>query len=102
MAIRAGQLDLTALIPPLPTDDGVFQTESDVRKDHHDWVITKGSLTVDLTADSTRFDNEFWISCKSPIILDDGKCYYIDSSGDYRGYGSIKESSIPTRFNSSL
>ncbi len=71
--------------------DGVFQTESDVRKDHHDWVITKGSLTVDLTADSTRFDNEFWISCKSPIILDDGKCYYIDSSGDYRGYGSIKE-----------
>ena len=82
--------------------DEVFRTESDVRSDHYDWVITKGSLTVDLKAESTRFDNEFWIGCKSPFILDNGRCYYIESSGNYSGYGIIKERELSTGTESTL
>lgn len=75
--------------------DETFRTEvKGVRNAHYDWEITRGSLIVDLKADSTRFDNEFWVGCRSPFILDNGMCYYIESSGDYQGYGKIKERNL--------
>lgn len=81
--------------------DAVFQTESGVRKRHYGWTITKGSLAVDLTADSTLYDDEFWTGCNSPLILNDGMCYYIESGGNYyTGYGILKARNMATGMES--
>lgn len=82
--------------------DAVFQTESDVRNAHTGWKITKGSTVVNLTADSSRFDDEFWIGCNSPLIIDNGNCYYIDSAGGSAGYGIVKERNLSTGGESAL
>lgn len=60
--------------------DEAFGTESDVRGKHYGWVITKGSETVKLTAEDSKYDNVFWTGSSSPLILSDHKYYYIDSS----------------------
>ena len=81
--------------------DTVFQTESGVRSRHYGWTITKGSLTVDLTADSALYDDEFWIGCNSPLILDNDMCYYIESGGSYyTGYGILKARNMATGMES--
>ena len=69
--------------------DEAFQTASSVRDAHYSWEITRGSQIVNLTADSTQYDSEFWINTVSPLILDNNICYYIESSGNYTGYGNI-------------
>ncbi|MDE6608639.1 MAG: InlB B-repeat-containing protein, partial [Lachnospiraceae bacterium] len=60
--------------------DEAFSTESDVRGEHHDWVITKGSETVNLTAEDSKYDNVFWTGSSSPLIWSEHNYYYIDSS----------------------
>lgn len=82
--------------------DAVFQTASDVRSAHTGWKITKGSQIVNLTADSSRFDEEFWIGCNSPLIIDNGRCYYIESGGDASGYGIVKERNLSSGAESVL
>lgn len=57
--------------------DATFQT----RCEHHDWKITKGSNTVNLTADDTRYDSAFWVDVTSPLVLSGDTCYYIQPSG---------------------
>lgn len=82
--------------------DAVFQVKSDDRSPHTGWKITKGSLVVDLTADSPRFDNEFWIRCNSPLVLDHGACYYIESGGNASGYGIVKQRNLASGAESVL
>ena len=60
--------------------DEAFGTESAVRSRHYGWVITKGSETVDLTAEDSKYDNAFWTVYNSPLSLLDHNYYYIDSS----------------------
>lgn len=43
---------------------------------HSDWRVTKGSSVVDYKAESTRFDNAFWKSCRSPLVISGSECYY--------------------------
>ncbi len=75
--------------------DKAFSTTTNERNRHYDWVITKGSQTIGLTADSTTYDNEFWINITSPLIMGDNMCYYIESSGDYDNkYGNIVQRNI--------
>lgn len=60
--------------------DEAFGTESNVRGKHYGWVITKGSETVDLTAEDSKYDNVFWTGSSSPLVWSNHKYYYIDSS----------------------
>lgn len=56
--------------------DETFRT----RCEHYDWTITKGSSTVALIAEDTRYDDAFWVDVISPLVLSDHMCYYIKSS----------------------
>ncbi|MDE6662393.1 MAG: Ig-like domain-containing protein [Lachnospiraceae bacterium] len=56
--------------------DEVFK---DASHNHHDWVVTSGSEVVDYKAVDTTYDNAFWASVRSPIVLSGDNwndCYF--------------------------
>lgn len=53
--------------------DATFQA----RCEHYSWEVTKGSYVVDYVADDTRYDDAFWVSVRSPIVLEQDGCYYM-------------------------
>lgn len=58
----------------------VSDDEFETRCEHKDWEITRGSSVVNLTADDTRYDDAFWIDVRSPLVIADDACYYIQES----------------------
>lgn len=62
--------------------DEVFK---DASHGHHDWVVTSGSAIVDYKAVDTTYDNAFWSSVSSPIVLSDDNwndCYFTYYNAD--------------------
>ncbi|MBQ9991743.1 MAG: InlB B-repeat-containing protein [Lachnospiraceae bacterium] len=47
-------------------------------KGHYGGVVTSGSKVITLKAADTTYDNYFWGSTRSPLVIKDGICYYID------------------------
>lgn len=46
---------------------------------HSNWQVTSGSDVVDYVATDTSYDNAFWATCKSPLVIMGDSCYYISS-----------------------
>ena len=46
---------------------------------HSDWEVTSGSDVVDYVATDTSYDNAFWTSCRSPLVMEGDDCYYVSS-----------------------
>ncbi len=76
------------------SDEAFGQPRGGSSQNHHDWTITKGSETVDLKAEDSRYDEAFWVDCKSPLILNDGMCYYIGSSDSFGSRAGIHRRSM--------
>ncbi len=52
-----------------------------------DWKILKDGSYQSVTASNTKYDNYFWITVESPIVIDGSYCYYVRE--DYSSYDAV-------------
>lgn len=57
-------------------------------QEHSGWQVTDGSDVVSYTADDAAYDNAFWKTCRSPLVLSGEDCYY---TAYENGQGVIKK-----------
>lgn len=56
----------------------VSDTEFQTNKGHHDWVINSNGKALDLKAEDTGYDDAFWVSVRSPLIINGDSMYYLN------------------------